>query len=143
VVKSPQALQNAINTLLFLYRGATRKSLTAQEFAQVLSSKTKLAEGTWKFVARMYMVHRQQLLDAAEETKALKISTLKSFDWKLGVAVKSSDASASSEAPFVSVILSVAQPGGELTKHHIELNIPQFQEFAKQLQNMYGALETL
>ena len=48
------------------------------------------------------------------------------MDWKLGVSVSSSSCR-SLNSPHVSLLLKVADPGGNTQQHTAEMSVPEFQ----------------
>lgn len=48
------------------------------------------------------------------------------IQWKLGLAV-SSDTCRSLNSPFVSLLLKIAEPSGQISQRSFEMTIPQFQ----------------
>ncbi len=57
--------------------------------------------------------------------QVLSIGTLVGFDWKLGVAVASSQC-ANLNVPFVSVVVRVADINGNVISHPFEMNFTEF-----------------
>ncbi|KAK2526985.1 Commd6 [Columba guinea] len=62
--------------------------------------------------------------------------------WKLGVAM-SSDTCRSLKYPYVTVMLKVADPSGQITDRSFEMTIPQFKNFFRQFKEMAAVLETV
>ncbi|KAF7224476.1 COMM domain-containing protein 6 isoform X4 [Nothobranchius furzeri] len=62
--------------------------------------------------------------------------------WKLAMAV-SSDTCRSLNSPYVSLLLKVLEPSGQISQRSFEMTIPQFQNFHKQLKEMAAIMETV
>uniref|UniRef100_A0A3Q3XI54 COMM domain-containing protein 6 n=1 Tax=Mola mola TaxID=94237 RepID=A0A3Q3XI54_MOLML len=69
-------------------------------------------------------------------------TTLVDLQWKLGMSV-SSDTCRSLNSPYVSLLLKVVEPSGQICQRSFEMTIPQFQNFHKQFKEMAAVMETV
>ncbi|KAM4609278.1 COMM domain-containing protein 6 [Polymixia lowei] len=136
-----EALQNIIRFLLLTFRSAGKSNLSGDDLV------LRLEEGKWP-KATLQVVHRLwseqgALVHAQQEAQAmLSIGQLVDMQWKLGMAV-SSDTCRSLNSPYVSLLLKIADPSGEIYQRSFEMTVPQFQNFHKQFKEMAAALETV
>uniref|UniRef100_A0A3Q2PB67 COMM domain-containing protein 6 n=1 Tax=Fundulus heteroclitus TaxID=8078 RepID=A0A3Q2PB67_FUNHE len=72
----------------------------------------------------------------------LNAAELVDMQWKLGMAV-SSDTCRSLNSPYVSLLLKIAEPSGQISQKALEMTIPQFQNFHKQFKEMAAIMETV
>uniref|UniRef100_A0A3P9NHU8 COMM domain-containing protein 6 n=1 Tax=Poecilia reticulata TaxID=8081 RepID=A0A3P9NHU8_POERE len=68
--------------------------------------------------------------------------SLVDMQWKLGMAV-SSDTCRSLNSPYVSLLLKIVEPSGQICQRAFEMTIPQFQNFHKQFKEMAAIMETV
>ncbi|XP_017265685.1 COMM domain-containing protein 6 [Kryptolebias marmoratus] len=136
-----EALQNIIRFLLLTFRSGGKSNLSADELL------SKLEGGKWSKASLQVLhvlwsehgacVHAQQ-----EAQSVLSISQLVDVQWKLGMAV-SSDTCRSLNSPYVSLLLRIAEPSGQISQKSFEMTIPQFQNFHKQFKEMAAIMETV
>jgi len=78
-----------------------------------------------------------------DQVKAtLNIGKLVSMEWKLGVAISSSQYN-SVNAPFVTLLLKVSDSNNAITAHSFELTGGEFNDFAKNLNDIQALLKVL
>ncbi|CAL8342947.1 unnamed protein product [Boreogadus saida] len=137
------ALQSIIRFLMLTFRSAGKSNLSAGDLV------SKLEEGCTKWPkASLQVVHKLwteqgPLVHSQQEVQALlSIGQLVDMQWKLGMAV-SSDTCRSLNSPFVSVLLKIVEPSGQISQKSFEMTIPQFQNFHKQFKEMAAVLETV
>ncbi|XP_071779671.1 COMM domain-containing protein 6 [Centroberyx gerrardi] len=138
-----EALQNIIRFLLLTFRSAGKSNLSGDD----LVSRLEEGSGKWpkaslQAVQRLWteqgaLVHAQQ-----EAQDMLSIGQLVDMQWKLGMAV-SSDTCRSLNSPYVSLLLKIAEPSGQIRQRSFEMTVPQFQNFHKQFKEMAAVLETV
>ncbi|XP_044071580.1 COMM domain-containing protein 6 [Siniperca chuatsi] len=139
-----EALQSMIRFLLLTFRSAGKNNLSGDDLV------SRLEEGssnTWP-KASLQVFHRLwsehgALVHAQQEVQAmLSISQLVDMQWKLGMAV-SSDTCRSLNSPYVSLLLKIVEPSGQICQRSFEMTIPQFQNFHKQFKEMAAVMETV
>ncbi|XP_040056645.2 COMM domain-containing protein 6 [Gasterosteus aculeatus] len=136
-------LQNMVRFLLLTFRSAGKSGLSGDD----LVSRLEEAGNKWP-KASLQVVHtlwseRGALVHAQQEVQALlSIGQLVDMQWKLGVAV-SSDTCRSLNSPYVSLLLKIVQPPGQICHRSFEMTVPQFQNFHKQLKEMAAVMETV
>ncbi|XP_032386040.1 COMM domain-containing protein 6 isoform X1 [Etheostoma spectabile] len=138
-----EALQNIIRFLLLTFRSAGKSNLSGDDLV------SRLEEGSKKWPkASLQVLHRLwsehgALVHAQQQVQAmLSISQLVDMQWKLGMAV-SSDTCRSLNSPYVSLLLKIAEPSGQICQRSFEMTIPQFQNFHKQFKEMAAVMETV
>ncbi|CAL8370468.1 unnamed protein product [Arctogadus glacialis] len=137
------ALQSIIRFLMLTFRSAGKSNLSAGD----LVSKLEGGCSQWP-KASLQVVHKLwteqgPLVHSQQEVQALlSIGQLVDMQWKLGMAV-SSDTCRSLNSPFVSVLLKIVEPSGQISQKSFEMTIPQFQNFHKQFKEMAAVLETV
>jgi len=77
-----------------------------------------------------------------ELASVLSVGKLVDFEWKLGVAMTSSQCSPLT-VPFVSVLLKVADDNNVTILHSFELTLPEFTKFAKNFNDIATILDSL
>ena len=70
------------------------------------------------------------------------MGTLVDLDWKLGVAARSNHCKALS-APYVGMVLKVADSEGNVKAHSMELTVPEFLELSKKMERLQAVMETV
>ncbi|KJE91423.1 hypothetical protein CAOG_02558 [Capsaspora owczarzaki ATCC 30864] len=78
---------------------------------------------------------------AAAATEMIGVGQLIDFKWKLGVTAQSSEATATHSA-YVAVHLVVQDPSGKQATHALELSLPEFHSFSKQIKDASTLLAT-
>ncbi|XP_034740652.1 COMM domain-containing protein 6 [Etheostoma cragini] len=138
-----EALQNIIRFLLLTFRSAGKSNLSGDDLV------SRLEEGSKKWPkASLQVLHRLwsehgTLVHAQQQVQAmLSISQLVDMQWKLGMAV-SSDTCRSLNSPYVSLLLKIVEPSGQICQRSFEMTIPQFQNFHKQFKEMAAVMETV
>jgi len=64
------------------------------------------------------------------------------MDWRLGVAIKSSN-STNLSSPYVSLLFKVTDGNNTVSSHTVEVTLAEFQELAKNLSDMSQLMESL
>ncbi|CAN9497578.1 unnamed protein product [Ophioblennius macclurei] len=137
------ALQDMIRFLLLTFRSAGKSNTSADDLV------SQLEEGNPKWTkSSLQVLHKSwsgnaALVRAQQEAKVmLSVGQLVDMQWKLGTAV-SSDTCRSLNSPYVTILLKVAKPSGQIIQRSFEMTIPQFQNFHKQFKEMAAVMETL
>eukprot|EP00937_MAST-01D_sp_MAST-1D-sp2_P002045 g2045.t1 len=146
---SRDEVQSATNAVEYLCRGAGQHCASASDLGDALDSRTELDTGVIEAFARR---HEASAREAAVQTSAmvaaaggeggagapwqgLGVGTFVSMEWKIGLAVRSSHCD-ELNAPYVSLLLKVADRAGHTTQHPLELSVAEFVEFRKVFANM-------
>ncbi|XP_071335357.1 COMM domain-containing protein 6 isoform X2 [Trachinotus anak] len=110
---------------------------------------SRLEEGSNKWSkASLQVLHRLwsergALVHAQQQVQAMcSIGQLVDMQWKLGMAV-SSDTCRSLNSPYVSLMLKIVEPSGQICQRSFEMTIPQFQNFHKQFKEVAAVMETV
>nr|XP_020465192.1 COMM domain-containing protein 6 [Monopterus albus]XP_020465193.1 COMM domain-containing protein 6 [Monopterus albus] len=136
-------LQKIIRFLLLTFRSSGKSNLSGDDLVSRLDdSGNKWPKTSLQVVHRLWSEHGA-LVHAQQEVQAmLSISQLVDMQWKLGMAV-SSDTCRSLNSPYVTLLLKVVGPSGNISQRSFEMTIPQFQNFHKQFKEMAAAMETV
>ncbi|XP_048454361.1 COMM domain-containing protein 6 [Rhincodon typus] len=124
-----------------IHTSAAQSNMSTEELI------AKLADSNSKWSKQMLQVIRHvwteqgKLITTPEDAKhMLTVGQLVDLKWKLGMAV-SSDSCRSLNHPYVTMMLKVANPSGEIISRSFEMTIPQFQNFSKQFREVATVLE--
>ncbi|XP_028992243.1 COMM domain-containing protein 6 [Betta splendens] len=143
VTQDHEALQNMIRYLLLTFRSAGKGNLSGDELVSRLEGGSdKWPKASLQVLHRLWsehgaLVHAQQGVQTM-----LSIGQLVDMQWRLGMAV-SSDTCRSLNSPYVSLLLKVAEPSGQICQRSFEMTIPQFRNFHKQFKEMAAVMETV
>ncbi|KAF7224473.1 COMM domain-containing protein 6 isoform X2 [Nothobranchius furzeri] len=129
-----EAQQHMIRFLILTFRTAGKKNLSADELV------SKLEEGSNKWCKASIQVLCTLWSEHGASVHAQQ--KLVDVQWKLAMAV-SSDTCRSLNSPYVSLLLKVLEPSGQISQRSFEMTIPQFQNFHKQLKEMAAIMETV
>eukprot|EP00002_Diphylleia_rotans_P008119 TRINITY_DN1783_c0_g1_i1.p1 TRINITY_DN1783_c0_g1~~TRINITY_DN1783_c0_g1_i1.p1 ORF type:complete len:198 (+),score=40.08 TRINITY_DN1783_c0_g1_i1:50-643(+) len=135
-VLSGDELQSVINAVTYLYRAFARDNMALDAVGTVLQELSiptehlTLLAKTWKSRSASVNEGIQRLLS---------VGTLVDMQWKVGVAVQSSNCEAL-RSPYVSIVLKVADSDGKVHAHPFELTVPEFQAFARQISSIEETL---
>ncbi|XP_045910818.1 COMM domain-containing protein 6 isoform X1 [Micropterus dolomieu] len=137
-----EAVQNIIRFLLLTFRSAGKNNLSGDDLVSSLEGSNKWPKASHQVFHRLWSEHGA-LVHAQQEVQAmLSISQLVDMQWKLGMAV-SSDTCRSLSSPYVSLLLKIVEPSGQIYQRSFEMTIPQFQNFHKQFKEMAAVMETV
>ncbi|XP_034418089.1 COMM domain-containing protein 6 [Cyclopterus lumpus] len=138
-----EALQNMIRLLLLTFRSAGKSSLSGDGLVSRLEEgHRKWPKGSLQVMHRLWSEHGASVHAQQEVQATLSIGQLVDMQWKLGMAV-SSDTCRSLNSPYVSLLLKVVEPSGQIRHRSFEMTIPQFQNFHKQFKEMAAVMETV
>ncbi|CAJ1079796.1 COMM domain-containing protein 6 [Xyrichtys novacula] len=138
-----EALQSMIQFLLLTFRSAGKNNLSADDLVSRLEeSNNKWPKASLQVMHRLWGEHGASVHTQQEIHTMLSISQLVDMQWKLGMAV-SSDTCRSLNSPYVSLLLKIVEPSGQISHRSFEMTIPQFQNFHKQFKEMAAVMETV
>ncbi|NXG81529.1 COMD6 protein, partial [Stercorarius parasiticus] len=136
-------LAKIANIISFLFSTAARNNLSTEELVATLGSAVSALPKHAVQVIRYVWNEQGKSIGVSEDAR--NMATMGQFvdiKWKLGVAM-SSDACRSLKYPYVTVMLTVADPSGQITDKSFEMTISQFKNFFKQFKEMAAVLETV
>lgn len=143
------ALDSAVNAVLFIFRGVIAESVPADVLGDLLTKSTGLNESaitlfvqTWDRQSKGGKLVGTGGDELSAMQQCLRLGRLVGMEWKLGVGIASTHCK-SLGAPFVSLLLKVASPTGEVTAHSLELNLEEFQDFAKTFRDISQSLDAI
>ncbi|XP_069010359.1 COMM domain-containing protein 6 [Embiotoca jacksoni] len=143
VVVNHETLQDIIRFLLLTFRSGGRSNVSADELVSKLEGDSnKWSKASLQVLHSSWSEHGA-LVHAQQEVQAmLSIGQLVDMQWKLGMAV-SSDTCRSLNSPYVTLLLKIVEPSGQICQRSFEMTIPQFQNFHKQFKEMAAVMETV
>ncbi|KAJ4933679.1 hypothetical protein JOQ06_030503, partial [Pogonophryne albipinna] len=122
-----EALQNIIRFLLLTFRSAGKSNLSGDDLVKRLEEgSSKWPKASLQVLHRLWSEHSASVRAQQEVESALSIGQLVDMQWKLGMAV-SSDTCRSLNSPYVSLLLKIVEPSGQICQKSFEMTIPQFQ----------------
>ncbi|CAK6959143.1 COMM domain-containing protein 6 [Scomber scombrus] len=138
-----EAQQGMIRFLLLTFRSAGKSNLSGDELVSKLEEgSNKWPKASLQVVHKLWSEHGALVHAQQEMQDMLSIGQLVDMQWKLGLAM-SSDTCRSLNSPFVSLMLKIAEPSGQISQRCFEMTIPQFQNFHKQVKEMAAVMETV
>lgn len=138
-----EALQNIIRFLLLTFRSAGKSNLSGDDLVSRLEQgSNKWPKPSLQVLHSLWSEHGALVHAQQEIQSMLSIGQLVDMQWKLGMAV-SSDTCRSLNSPYVSLLLKIVEPSGQICQRSFEMTIPQFQNFHKQFKEMAAVMETV
>ncbi|XP_031725991.1 COMM domain-containing protein 6 [Anarrhichthys ocellatus] len=138
-----EALQNMIRFLMLSFRSAGKSGLSGDDLVSRLEEgSNKWPKASLQVLHRLWSEHGASVHAQQEVQAMLSIGQLVDLQWKLGMAV-SSDTCRSLNSPYVSLLLKIVEPSGQIYHRSFEMTIPQFQNFHKQFKEMAAVMETV
>ncbi|TMS06811.1 COMM domain-containing protein 6 [Larimichthys crocea] len=138
-----EAVQNIVRFLLLTFRSAGKSSLSGDDLVSKLEEgSNKWPKASLQVLHRLWSEHGASVHAQQEVQAMLSISQLVDVQWKLGMAV-SSDTCRSLNSPYVTLLLKIIEPSGQISQRSFEMTIPQFQNFHKQFKEMAAVMETV
>ncbi|XP_056245586.1 COMM domain-containing protein 6 [Seriola aureovittata] len=138
-----EALQNIIRFLLITFRSAGKNNLSGDDLVMRLEEgSNKWSKASLQVLHSLWSEHGALVHAQQQVQTMLSIGQLVDIQWKLGMAV-SSDTCRSLNSPYVSLLLKIIEPSGQICQRSFEMTIPQFQNFHKQFKEMAAVMETV
>ncbi|MED6248798.1 hypothetical protein ATANTOWER_005240 [Ataeniobius toweri] len=138
-----EAVQSIIRFLLLTFRSAGKNNLSADELVSKLEEgSSKWSKASLQVLHTLWSEHGASVHAQQDAQSLLSIGQLVDMQWKLGMAV-SSDTCRSLNSPFVSLLLKIVEPSGQICQRAFEMTIPQFQNFHRQFKEMAAIMETV
>ncbi|XP_053733968.1 COMM domain-containing protein 6 [Synchiropus splendidus] len=138
-----ESVQSIVRLLLLTFRSAGKSRLSGDQLVQKLEeANQKWAKAVLQILHRLWCEHGALVQAQQELQDTLSVGQLVDVQWKLSLAV-SSDTCRSLNSPFVTLLLKIAEPSGQISQRSFEMTVPQFQNFHKQLKEMAALMETV
>ncbi|KAM4731142.1 COMM domain-containing protein 6 [Anableps anableps] len=138
-----EAVQSITRFLLLTFRSAGKNNLSADELVSKLEEgSSKWSKASLQVLHTLWSEHGASVHAQQEAQSMLSIGQLVDMQWKLGMAV-SSDTCRSLNSAYVSLLLKIVEPSGQICQRAFEMTIPQFQNFHKQFKEMAAIMETV
>jgi hypothetical protein len=133
-----RAVDGCIHAVNFVLSGAIRHQANAPDFEAELKKSTCLNVDVVKAFVSLWSAEGI----ASKELGSSTLDYLVGFDWKLGLGVSSSHCK-TLEAPFVDVKLNIASPAGDVRAYPMELDLDEFEDFAKSIRDICRQLDAV
>ncbi|XP_051938469.1 COMM domain-containing protein 6 [Hippocampus zosterae] len=138
-----ESLQSIIRFLTITFRSAAKSKLSADDLVSRLEQGSKnWSKPSLKVLHSLWSQHGESVQIQQTAQDLLSVGRLVDMQWKLGMAV-SSDTCRSLNSPFVTILLKIAEPSGQISRKAFEMTVPQFQNFHKQMKELAVVMETI
>uniref|UniRef100_A0A1A7WIB8 COMM domain-containing protein 6 n=1 Tax=Iconisemion striatum TaxID=60296 RepID=A0A1A7WIB8_9TELE len=138
-----EAQQNLIRFLILTFRTFGKKNVSADDLVSKLEAgSNKWSKASLQVLHTLWSEHGASVHAQQKVQAMLSTCQLVDLQWKLAMAV-SSDTCRSLNSPYVSLLLKIVEPSGQIGHRSFEMTIPQFQNFHKQLKEMATIMETV
>ncbi|XP_049584354.1 COMM domain-containing protein 6 [Syngnathus scovelli] len=138
-----ESLQSIVRFLLLSFRSAGKSELSADDFVSRLEEGSKKwSKASLQVLHNLWSEHGGSVQVQQATQDLLSAGRLVDMQWKLGMAV-SSDTCRSLNSPFVTILLKIAEPTGQINQKAFEMTVPQFQNFHKQMKELAAVMETI
>eukprot|EP00753_Platysulcus_tardus_P018578 PLAT6928.3.p2 GENE.PLAT6928.3~~PLAT6928.3.p2 ORF type:complete len:201 (-),score=87.85 PLAT6928.3:146-748(-) len=133
-------LQNSMRAVQYIYRGARAHEVSGDELKESLEGATDFSEACIAILTEAWT--SSDAARAAGLSDVLSLGRLVSMDWKVGVTVETS-ACKKAAAPFVTLLLHVADNSNVVTQHVVELALADFHRFSAAFRDIAASMATL
>lgn len=138
-----EALQDIIRFLLLTFRSGGKSNISGDELVSKLEEgSNKWSKASLQVLHKLWSEHGALVHTQQDVQAMLSIGQLVDMQWKLGMAV-SSDSCRSLNSPYVTLLLKIVEPSGQICQRSFEMTIPQFQNFHKQFKEIAAVMETV
>lgn len=138
-----EALQDIIRFLLLTFRSGGKNNISGDELVSKLEEgSNKWSKASLQVLHKLWSEHGALVHTQQDVQATLSIGQLVDMQWKLGMAV-SSDSCRSLNSPYVTLLLKIVEPSGQICQRSFEMTIPQFQNFHKQFKEIAAVMETV
>ncbi|XP_061735755.1 COMM domain-containing protein 6 isoform X2 [Nerophis ophidion] len=138
-----KSLQSITRFLLLTFRSAGKNKLSPDDLVSRLEeSSKKWSTAALQVLRSLWSQHGESVQVQQAVQDMLSVGQLVDMQWKLGLAV-SSDTCRSLNSPFVTILLKIAEPSGQINQKAFEMTVPQFQNFHKQMKEVAAVMETV
>lgn len=138
-----EALQDIIRFLLLTFRSGGKSNISGDELVSKLEEgSNKWSKASLQVLHKLWSEHGALVHTQQDVQAMLSIGQLVDMQWKLGMAV-SSDSCRSLNSPYVTLLLKIVEPSGQICQRSFEMTIPQFQNFHKQFKEISAVMETV
>ncbi|XP_014681960.1 PREDICTED: COMM domain-containing protein 6-like [Priapulus caudatus] len=138
-------IQMASSALQFLFRSSAKTGVTAEELVKNLKWSMSWSDVAISVIGSVWDEHSGQIkMHSLRDCVQCETSVSKLIDlqWKLGIAM-ASDSCRNLGAPYVTVILKLADSSGKVKQMIFEMSIPKFTDFSRRLGEMATVMETM
>ncbi|XP_069746654.1 COMM domain-containing protein 6 isoform X4 [Narcine bancroftii] len=123
-----EATKQIVHVISLIFsKAAAQSGISAEELViKLANSSSKWSKQALQVIRHVWN-EQGKLIGTTEDAKhMLTVGELVDLQWKLGMAV-SSDSCRSLNYPYVTMVLKVADPSGEIIRRSFEMTVPQFQ----------------
>ncbi|XP_057708076.1 COMM domain-containing protein 6 [Corythoichthys intestinalis] len=138
-----ESLENVVRFLLLTFRSAGKSKVSADELVSRLEKgSNKWSKESLQVLHSLWNENGESVQVHQATRDLLSVGRIVDMQWKLSMAV-SSDTCRSLNSPFVTILLKIAEPSGKINQKALEMTVPQFQNFHKQMKEMAAVMETV
>ena len=148
ILNSPESVtgNQILSGLCHIYRGAKLNNVTdSAGLSTALKKTTGLNEQSVECITnswKEYLGNRDgKTTKDKEDVKNVGVGRFVGLEWKLGVAMESSNCKNLGK-PFVSLVFRIAT-NDKTVAHHVEMDMEEFQKFQSGVRSMQDLLDTL
>ncbi|XP_074844970.1 COMM domain-containing protein 6 isoform X2 [Carettochelys insculpta] len=136
-------LAKIINVVSFLFSTAAKNNLSSEDLPTSLGNAiSMLPKHAIQVICHIWNEKGKSIRVSEDTRNMATVGQVIDLHWKLGMAV-SSDSCRSLKYPYITMMLKVAEPSGQIASKSFEMTIPQFQDFFKHFKEMAAVLETV
>ncbi|XP_067890424.1 COMM domain-containing protein 6 isoform X1 [Heterodontus francisci] len=136
-----EATKKLVHVISLFFRSAAQGNMTAEDLiVKLADSSSKWSKQALQVIRHVWNEQGKLIVTPEDAKHMLTVGQLVDLQWKLGMAV-SSDSCRSLNHPYVTMMLKVADPSGEIISRSFEMTVPQFQNFSKQFREVAAVLE--
>ncbi|XP_046332646.2 COMM domain-containing protein 6-like isoform X1 [Haliotis rufescens] len=136
------SITSVVNALTYLLRSAAALKMDGEEFQNQLTSSDIFSKDVVDTLVHSWNEQGRQLMATTSQLQCLNVGQLLDLQWRVGVAISSDDCK-NLNSPTITLLLTIAETGGNITKHSVEMTLTQFRNFSRQLKEMAILMETV
>ncbi|XP_046577837.1 LOW QUALITY PROTEIN: COMM domain-containing protein 6-like [Haliotis rubra] len=136
------SMNSVVNALTYILRSAAALKLDGEEFQNQLITSDIFTKDVLDTLVHTWREQGRQLMETTSQLQCLNVGQLLDLQWRVGVAISSDDCK-SLNSPHITLLLTIAETGGSITKHSVEMTLTQFRNFSRQLKEMAVLMETV
>ncbi|XP_067663706.1 COMM domain-containing protein 6-like [Haliotis asinina] len=136
------SVASVVNAVTYILRSAASLKLDEEEFKNQLMSSDIFTRDVLDTLVHTWREQGRQLMGTTSQLQCLNVGQLLNLQWRVGVAISSDDCK-SLNSPTITLLLTIAETGGSITKQSVEMTLTQFRNFSRQLKEMAVLMETV
>lgn len=133
--------QAVLDALIYVFRSATKLSLDVNEFSHQLLRSSIWNKNSVETVTRFWR-DKSSTFSVESASSFLNVGKLLEVQWKVGMAVSSSLCK-NLNSMFVTMMLRVLDPKGEIIMKSFEMTLSDFRKFSSQIRDLANMMATV